>query len=402
MDENYVPSAEILEKYANLLVNFGLNCGKGMNEKDVVLINVPESAKPLLKQLYIQVLKKGGHPILHYIPDDLGKDRFIYSSDEQLSFFPAKILRGRVDEIDHLIHIISDKDPQELKDVDPKKIMLTQKSLLPYKEWRDEKENQGKFSWTLALYPTLAKAKEAGLSLKEYWDHVIDACYLNEEDPIQKWKSLQTESARIIDTLNSMEIDKIHVKSENIDLWIKLGEKRKWVGVTGHNIPSFEIYTSPDWRGTNGYIKFTEPLYRYGNLIEGIRFEFKDGVIVNSSATTNEPILKELISVENADKVGEFSLTDKRFSKITKFMAETLFDENVGGEYGNTHIAIGSSYANNYSGDPKELNTELSKGLGFNKSAIHCDIVSTEDRIVTAVLKDGSEKVIFKDGMFVI
>ncbi|MBS3172649.1 aminopeptidase [Candidatus Woesearchaeota archaeon] len=400
MDYVYVPNDIILEKYAKLLVNFGLNNGEGIKKNEVVLISVPECAKPILKFIYREVLKNGSHPIVNFIPDDLATEIYNYGNDEQISYFPAKLLKGRADEINHNIMILADKNPKELANIDPKKIMLKQKSVLPYRQWIDEKENKGMYSWTLCLYPTLAKAKEAKMNLKEYWDKVIDACYLNDENPIEKWKSIQNQVKTTIKKLDSLPIDKIHVKSEKIDLWLRLGEKRKWVGCDGCNIPSFEIFTSPDWRGTNGYIEFSEPLYRYGNLIEGIKFEFKDGVIVNASATKNENILKELISVENANKIGEFSLTDSRFSKITSFMAETLFDENVGGKFGNTHIAIGSAYDSTYNGNVLDLNENTRKKLGFNKSAIHCDIVSTADRIVTAHLKDGTEKIIFKNGQF--
>ena len=101
--------------------------------------------------------------------------------------------------------------------------------------------------------------------------------------------------------------EKFHVKGPDADLWIKLGDKRLWKGGSGANIPSFELFTSPDWRGTNGWIRFNQPLYRYGNLISGIELTFKDGVVVKSSATKNEKVLKQMIATENADKVGEFS-----------------------------------------------------------------------------------------------
>jgi aminopeptidase len=102
---------------------------------------------------------------------------------------------------------------------------------------------------------------------------------------------------------------------------------------------------------------------------------------------------------EGASQVGEFSLTDKRFSRISKFMAEILFDENVGGENGNCHIAIGASFPDSYGG--KEENTkELRDKLGFNDSSLHWDLINTEQKTVTAYLKDGSEVVIYKDGVF--
>jgi aminopeptidase len=107
-----------------------------------------------------------------------------------------------------------------------------------------------------------------------------------------------------------------------------------------------------------------------------------------------------MIATEGADKIGEFSLTDRRFSRISRFMAHTLYDENVGGAFGNTHIAVGRSYQDAYAGDPSELTTEQWAELGFNNSSVHTDIVSTTDRVVTATLRGGAERVIYRDGEF--
>ena len=192
-----------------------------------------------------------------------------------------------------------------------------------------------------------------------------------------------------------------HVRRrEEVELRLTLGERRQWVGGSGRNIPSFEIFTSPDWRGTDGWIAFNQPLYRYGNLISGIRLEFAEGRVVNATAERNEHVLREMVATENADKVGEYSLTDRRFSRITKFMAETLYDENVGGPYGNTHIALGNSYHDCYAGDPAGVERAEWERLGFNESSVHTDIVSTADRTVTATMRDGSERVIYSDGEF--
>ena len=109
-----------------------------------------------------------------------------------------------------------------------------------------------------------------------------------------------------------------------------------------------------------------------------------------------------MIATENADKVGEFSLTDRRFSRITKFMAQTLFDENVGGPFGNTHIAVGASYHDCYDGNPDGVSKAEWARLGFNDSSVHTDIVSTTDRTVTATMRDGSELVIYAGGEFQI
>jgi aminopeptidase len=269
-------------------------------------------------------------------------------------------------------------------------------------DWRNDKENKGKYTWTLALYGTEAEAKEAGLTLKEYWQQIIKACFLDKKDPINQWKKVYRDLEKTREKLNNLEIDRLHVEGPDADLWVHLGKKRRWMGGSGRNIPSFELFTSPDWRGTNGWIRFNQPLYRYGSLIEGIELKFKDGRVVQSSARKNEKVLKEMIRTEHADKIGEFSLTDKRFSRITKFMAETLFDENIGGPNGNTHIALGRSYHDCYMGDPGELSPEDWAELGFNDSSVHTDIISTTPRTVTAYMKDGSSKIIYKGGIFLL
>jgi aminopeptidase len=107
-----------------------------------------------------------------------------------------------------------------------------------------------------------------------------------------------------------------------------------------------------------------------------------------------------MVASEGGDRVGEFSLTDARLSPITRFMADTLFDENVGGPFGNTHIEIGNSLHTCYDGDPETLGESDWRALGFNDSVIHTDIVSTTDRTVTAVLTDGTKHVIYTGGQF--
>jgi aminopeptidase len=130
--------------------------------------------------------------------------------------------------------------------------------------------------------------------------------------------------------------------------------------------------------------------------------EFKDGVVIKAIADKNEKLLREMISQKNADKIGEFSLTDRRFSKISKFMANTLYDENFGGQFGNSHIAVGTSYHDCYDGDAKKMKEKDWKRLGFNESVEHCDIINTNNKTVEAILKDGSKKIIYFKGQFVI
>lgn len=396
----YLPDPALLDKYADVLVNFALHGGEGVRPGEVVQLRVPEVAKPLLVALRRAVLKAGAHPLIFFSPDDMAREFYELASDEQLSFFAEKYHRGTVDQIDHTIAILAETNKQELAGIPSKKIMAVQKAMKPYMEWRRNKENAGAYTWTLAMYGTQAMADEVGMSLEDYWHEIIQACYLDEDKPAEKWKALYADLYAIKARLDALPVDRFHIEAADTDLWVKLGVHRKWLGGSGRNIPSFELFVSPDWRGTEGRIRFTEPLYRYGALIEGAYLEFKEGCVTKATASKGEDLLREMIAVEHADKIGEFSLTDRRFSRITKFMGETLFDENVGGQWGNTHLAIGAAYRDSYTGDPATVTEEQWAEWGYNNSVVHTDIVATSNRTVTAHLTDGSTQVIYRDGEF--
>lgn len=398
----YQPSKIILTRYADVLVNFALNSGKGVKRGEVVQCIVPDVAKPLLASLHEAILRAGAHPLVRLMPTGLDKTFYSLASDNQLTFFPKSYHRARVDLIDHSIGIIAEHDLHELEKINPAKIIKSQEARKPLREWLNAKEYKGKFTWTLALYGTPAMAKEANLTVEEYWQQIISGCFLDEKEPIREWKKVFAEQERVKKRLNTLPIERLHIKGKKTDLSILLGKKRQWAGGSGRNIPSFELFVSPDWRGTEGFIEFNQPLYRYGNLLQNVRLEFRGGVVVRATAAKGEKLLREMIKRPNADKVGEYSLTDARLSRISKFMANTLFDENIGGRFGNTHLALGMSYKDTYDGDPSQVTKKQWARLGFNDSGEHCDIISTEDRTVTAVLQGGQKKVIYANGKFTI
>jgi aminopeptidase len=401
----YAPAQEILDRYASVLVDFALGGGRGVQPGEVVRVVAPESAKPLYAALNRAVWRAGGHVIGGYQPDDddtvnLVRDFYECASSEQLEHFPARYTRGLIDEIDHQVTVIAPSDPRSLNTVDPAKIMRRGEALRPMLDWRGEKENAGRFTWTLGLYGTPGMAKEAGMDVEEYWQQIVHACFLDSEDPLTRWREVVRSLEETRNWLDGLDIERLHVEGEDVDLWVSVGEQRRWLGGRGRNIPSFELFTSPDWRGTQGWIYCNQPLYRYGSLVRGIRLEFVDGRVTAASAEENERVLKEMIATEGADRIGEFSLTDRRFSRITRFMAQTLYDENFGGSHGNTHIAVGRSYQDAYAGDPAEVAPQEWERLGFNTSSVHTDVVSTSDRLVTAFLRGGDERVIYRDGEF--
>ena len=98
---------------------------------------------------------------------------------------------------------------------------------------------------------------------------IIKSCFLNRRSPIDEWKRIFHNASEIKAWLNSMQVRHYHIESQHMDLEITPGESRKWIGISGHNIPSFELFLSPDWRGTRGVYHADQPSFRSGNLVKG-------------------------------------------------------------------------------------------------------------------------------------
>jgi len=384
------------------MIDFALGKGRGVKSKEVVYIQYDSEAKPLAEMVFKRVLEIGAYPIIKVNDESFEKIMFNFASDEQLKFFPKKYSKALIDTIDHRIYIIALTDPLLLKNIDPKKFFLAQSSKKMLRQWLFEKEDKGNLTWSLCLYGTYGMARESGLSIRDFWEQIAAACYLDLSDPIKAWKETFRKIESLKDKINAMAIDAFHIVSKDTDLYVKLGEKRIFQGGRGANIPSFEIFTSPDWRGVTGKIFFNFPLYRFGNIVKDIHLEFRNGKIISAKAEKNEKLLKEMINQKNADKIGEFSLTDRRFSKINKFMANTLYDENFGGDFGNSHLAVGSSYHDCYDGNISRMKKKDWDDLGFNESVEHTDIINTLPKTVTAIMKNKTKKLIYKDGIFLI
>ena len=410
MSQSYTPSSNILEKYAALIVGFGIQNRNGSKPKkgSVVHFVVPEVAKPLYFHLQAAILNAGHHPLGEFVPSSTDefpfrRNFFERANKAQLEFYPEESRNALVDQADCSILVLAPTSLQELATVPSRKLKAQTDARAGSIKHKRNKIDAGKLNWTIVLYGTDEAAAEAGLSPKQYWNQIIKACYLKDKDPVATWKKINRTVQQTASKLTDLEIQTVHMVGDDVDLTIGIGSDRCWQAGGGNNIPSFEVFTSPTWQEVNGWIHLNQPLYHQGSLIEGITLWFKEGIVVKSKAIKNHKLLQSLLKLENGNKLGEFSLTDGRLSKITHFMAETLYDENMGGKYGNTHIALGAAFKDCYRGKPKQSWTEADwSKRGFNNSILHADIISTSNRTVTATLPDGSETVIYTNGKFTI
>lgn len=390
------------EKYCDVLI-WALKTARKENfeKNDVILIRYDLAAIRMAEILHAKLLDMGMNPIPRMgLTWSMERSFFEKANNRQLVFLTPgeKELFKR---LNGSLYLYAPESLTHLSRIDPKRIGKAAVARKPLRDILDRRDEQGRFGWSLCMVPTPELAKHARLSMKQYTAQVIKASYLHKRDPVKEWKTIYKNAMAIKKWVNSMEVGYYHVESRNLDLKITPGKNRKWIGLSGHNVPSFEIFLSPDWRGTVGTYFANQPSFRSGNYVEDVRIEFRKGNAVRIEAKTGEDfVVKQLSMDKGAKRVGEFSLTDKRFSKIDKFMANTLYDENYGGRYGNCHLALGSSYSNTYAGDPSRLTKEKKRKLGFNDSALHWDLVNTEEKRVTAYLRSGEKAVIYENGMF--
>jgi len=265
------------QKLAQILVNHSARIQPG----DRVAIEATTAAEPLVRALYIEVLKQGGHPHLLLKFPEQAKELFTYGGDLQLSF---------VDELRHFayenfesrIRVHSLTNTRALSGFSPEKQSQNQKAAAAILATQMERGATGDFKWVTTLFPTLAYAKEAGMSLSEYEDFVYEACLIAEPDPIAAWRAISLEQQRLIDWLS--ERSEVHLLGEDTDLWLTYAG-RSWENCDGReNFPDGEIFTGPVEDSVEGTIRFSYPACYRGRQVEDVRLWFEKGKVVKATA----------------------------------------------------------------------------------------------------------------------
>jgi len=393
---------EELERYADVLLWAAeISRGKPFRGSETVLIEYDQPARELAEVLYVRILERGLVPLQHQRAGSLMEYSYLTLANNKRLNIVAPGERERMGGVNGLIRLLAPESLTYLESVDPELQARRENARAQLQEMLFFRELRHALGRTMAVYPTQSLADAAGMPLSAYAAQIRKACLLGSADPVREWKRFWREQHAIIDWLNGLGVSELHVQSENVDLTVPLGEQRKWLGLTGRNMPSFEIYTSPDSRRTEGVYKADQPLYMGGVRVEDVRLTFQQGRVVHVQSGSGVDRMRRFMALEEgAWRVGEFSMTSKEHSRINAFMAATLYDENIGGQAGNCHIALGASHPDAFSGEPADFTHLRRHELGFNESTQHWDLVNTEQKKVTARLADGSHKVIYEDGVF--
>ena len=399
----------ILKNYARLIATMGINVKK---DQDVIItaeLEQPEFVYMVVEECY----KAGARKVtVDFDYQPLTKLAVKYQSLETLSKtekWQKEKLKHQVDTLPARIYLLSE-DPDGLCGIDQEKYSRAmgakRKVVKPY---RDKMDN--KYQWCIAAVPGAAWAKKlfpnerTSVAVEKLWEAILTASRAM-EDPIEAWNKHNTDLAKRCDYLNGLGIERLEYKSSNgTDFTVGLMPESRFAGGGEYtlggvyynpNIPSEEVFTSPDKHTAEGIVYSSKPLSYNGQLIENFSIRFEKGKAVEVSAEKNEELLKKMIGMdEGAAYLGECALIayDSPINNLGLTFCNTLFDEIA-----SCHLALGRGFMECIK-DYDKYTPEQCYEMGLNDSIMHEDfMIGSEDLSITAYTRDGRTVQIFKNG----
>ena len=363
---------ERIKKFARILVDYCLEIKKDQK----LLISGTDLASPLILEIYKNALLKGAYPAVDIAIPGLAELYYCHASEEQLQHACA-YKRFVVGYFDAYLDILGGYNTKSMSSIDSLKIAMHRKASSEIQEIQRKRMLDNKLKWCATQFPTHSAAQQAGMSLYDYQEFAFKACFLNDEDPVQSWRSYSEWQAKICNFLQSKK--EFRVCAEDTELSLRT-EGRKWINCDGHmNFPDGEVFTGPIEKSVNGHIKFSFPGVFMGKEIEDIRLTFRDGKVVDATAKMGEKLLLAMLDTDDGARyVGEFAI-GTNFG-IDRFTGNMLFDEKIGGTI---HLALGAS---------------IPQSGGQNNSSIHWDMLC--DMKGGEIYAD--DELIYRDRNFII
>jgi len=348
---------------------------------DRILIEATTAAEPLVRELYLQILEKGGHPVpLLQLPDMFfpGHEDLLvmHGNDSQLDFL-LPLQKLAYDQFEGRVRVHSATNTRSQTSVDSSRLQRRSNSTGIITGTQMRRGAEGAFKWVTTLYPTDAYAQDAEMSFEQYADFVFRAVHANEADPVAYWKKVEADQQAAVDFMEGK--GQVILRGPNVDLTLSV-KGRKFLNSCGtHNMPDGEIFTGPVEDSVNGWVKYTYPAIYQGVAVEGAELTFSNGQVTQAHADKNQDFLLKMLESDAGSRyLGEFAIGTN--FEIDKFTGQILFDEKIGGSF---HMALGAGYP--------ETGAK-------NKSAIHWDMIC-DMRTDSEILVDG--ELFYKNGKFV-
>ena len=402
---------ESLKKYADLAVRCGINIQKNQT----LHISSPLECIDFVRAIAKAAYEAGaGNVVVDYVDDEITLIKYNNAPEESFSKVPnwaalSKVALAKEEGAAFLS--ISARNPELLKDVDPKRVAAASKSSsIAFKEFSDFLMGDNG-QWAVISVPTKAWAKKVfpesseEEAVEKLWNSILSIVRADKEDPVKAWEEHLNTLKEKRGFLNEKKFKYLHYKSEGTDLKIEFSKNHKWLGGSDStkkgvnfvaNMPTEEVFTLPLKTGVNGYVKSTKPLIYGGNIIDNFVLHFKEGKVVDFTAEKGYDVLKNLIETdEGSHYLGEVALVpdNSPISNSNIIFFNTLFDENA-----SCHLALGKAYSSCVEGY-EDMTEEEKKVQGVNDSLSHVDfMVGSKDLNIQGETFSGEKITVFKDG----
>lgn len=371
-----------IDKLASVIVNYSA----GVKPGQLVRISGEPVAMPLLEALYEQTLKAGAHPVLRCSPESMHEAFLDLASEEQLTYVNP-LLKHEIETIDVSIGIWAETNTKGLSRVDPQRQGLASSARKPIlKTMMDRaalpKTDPKKLNWCGTLYPTLASAQDAEMSLRDYEDFVFNAGFLNYEDPVAEWKKVHDAQEKLRAYLQGK--NEIHFQTHNgTDLKVNV-QGMTWINCAGHeNFPDGEVFTGPNLAapdgGVNGIVHYSFPAVHNGREVHDITLRFEKGRVVEASASKNQDFLMQMLDQDpGARNLGEIAIGTNY--NIQEYSRNTLFDEKIGGTF---HAAVGAGYPESGNSNESGLHWDMVCDLRPNKNSGKGGTITVDGEVIS-------------------
>ncbi len=363
----------LIDRYAELAVHVGANVQPGQL---VDVVGRPEHAE-LVRAVTRAAYRAGASYVDVVYSDQRVRRAMIEGAPEDvLSWTPPWLLsraRHIGEERAAVVAITGDAEPNLLADLPGESVGKARMLELAEENMRQISEMLN--NWTVVACPNegWAELVFGEPDVDRLWEQIAFCVRLDEDDPVAAWRAHVERLEARVRALNELDLDALHFVGPGTDLTVGLLPESRWKGadsVTANglhyvaNMPTEEVFTTPDSRRTEGVVRSTRPLSLYGQVISGLEVRFENGRMVDVQAKQGAEVIRsQLETDERAPYLGEVSLVDgtSRVGQTGIVFSETLFDENA-----TCHIAYGGGYTEALS-DP---NAE-----GANMSTVHTDFM---------------------------
>jgi aminopeptidase len=393
--------SEYVRPLAELIVRFGANVQPGQ----IVSVGSEPGKEELARAIAEAAYKQGAKFVdLSVFDVHFKRARALHAAPETLDFVPPWYGQRVLALGEHRcarIALSGPVAPRLMEDVDPE---LLGKDMLPSVRESSKVLNDQTTNWSVAPCPTPEWAElvhpelEPPTALARLWEEIAHVCRLDEPDPTAAWSARMDQLTSAAARLEDLMLDSLRFEGPGTSLTVGLLEGSRWLAarlttvdgiVHAPNLPTEEVFTTPDPSRTEGVVTSTKPLFVSGVLIEGLRVRFKDGQAVEINAQDGAGTLRTLSERDpGAARLGEVALVDRegRIGPLGTIFYDTLLDENAA-----SHVALGQGFAFAVHGDDQVQR--------INQSEIHVDfMIGSPEVAVTGITRDGREVALLRGG----